>query len=236
MRRAATALGIVVLVVSAAAGAAHAHGGARFQKGFVSTVSAVLPNVLGVSANVTGGDARLRVSNYSGKTVLILGYENEPYLRFDSRGVWANTRSPAVYLNRYRRSRGLHPGIADPDATPRWNRVAKGASYEWYDHRIHWNKATPPRGVRLHPDRVQRIFDWRVPARTAGRPFAITGLLGYTPPESPGAGRDLLFGVVGGGSLLVLALAAVFGVRARGRRRGPSSSEVATGTERAPGS
>jgi len=232
MKRAATVLFLTALVLSADA---QAHGGANFQKGFVSTVSAVLPNVLGVSANVTGGDARLRVSNYSGKTVLILGYENEPYLRFDSRGVWANMRSPAVYLNRSRRSRGLHPGVADAGATPRWRRVAAGASYEWYDHRIHWNKTTPPPGVRLHPERVRRVFSWRVPARVEGRPFAITGLLGYTPPASS-KGRDLAFGVVAGASLLVLALAALFGVRARGRRRGPSSSGVATGTERAPGS
>ena len=232
MKRTAILLFLTALVLP---GDASGHGGTKFQKGFVSTVSAVLPNVLGVSANVTGGDARLRVSNYSGKTVLILGYENEPYLRFDSRGVWANARSPAVYLNRYRRSRGLHPGVADPAATPRWKRVAAGVSYAWYDHRIHWNKTTPPRGVQLHPERVQRVFAWRVPARVAGKPFAITGLLGYTPPESS-KGRDLAFGVVAGVSLLVLALAALFGVRARGKRRGPSSSGVATGTERAPGS
>src|ERR1044072_3480549 len=148
MKRAALALFLTALVLSADE---HAHGGTNFQKGFVSTVSAVLPNVLGVSANVTGGDARLRVSNYSGKAVLILGYENEPYLRFDSRGVWANTRSPAVYLNRYRRSRGLDPGVADAAATPRWKRVAAGASYEWYDHRIPWNKTTPPRRAPLPP-------------------------------------------------------------------------------------
>jgi hypothetical protein len=193
MKRTAIALFLTALVLPADASG---HGGTNFQKGFVSTVSAVLPNVLGVSANVTGGDARLRVSNYSGKTVLILGYENEPYLRFDSRGVWANTRSPAVDLNRYRRSRGLHPGVADTAATPRWKRVATGASYAWFDHRIHWNTTTPPHGVRLHPERVQRVFTWRVPARFAGKPFAITGLLGYTPPESS-KGRDLAFGVVG---------------------------------------
>jgi hypothetical protein len=233
MKRAAIVLALTALVLP---GNAFAHGGKKFQKGFVSTVSAVLPNVLGLSANVTGGDARLRVSNYSGKTVLILGYEREPYLRFDRHGVWANTRSPAVYLNRFRRSRGLHPGLADPTARPRWRKVADGASFEWFDHRIHWNRATLPRSVQHHPDRVQRVFDWRVPGRVAGKPFAITGLLGYAPQQSSSERRDVVFAVVAGSSLLVLAVAVLFGVRARGRSRGPSDPGVATETGRAAGS
>lgn len=233
MKRAAILLASTVLALP---GNAVAHGGKTFQKGFVSTVSAVLPNVLGLSANVTGGDARLRVSNYSGKTVVVLGYEREPYLRFDRRGVWVNTRSPALYLNRFRRSRGLHPGVADPTARPRWRKVADGASYEWFDHRIHWNRSSLPRGVRQHPARVQRVFEWRVPGRVDGRPFAITGLLGYTPQASSSSSRDLAFGVAAGASLLVLAAAVMFAVRARGRSRGPSDPGVATGTGRAPGS
>ena len=114
--------------------------------------------------------------------------------------------------------------------------MASGASYEWFDHRIHWNKATLPSGVRQHPDRVQRVFDWRVPGRVAGKPFAITGLLGYSPQPSSSEGRDLVFGVAAGASLLVLAAAVMVGMRARGRRRGPSDPGVATGTGRAPGS
>ena len=53
MKRGAILLSLTALVLSADA---YAHGGTNFQKGFVSTGSAVVPNV---SANVTGGDARL---------------------------------------------------------------------------------------------------------------------------------------------------------------------------------
>src|SRR6266516_2583656 len=38
-----------------------------------STAAALQPNVLGVSVAVIGGDDRLRLSNYSGKTIVILG-------------------------------------------------------------------------------------------------------------------------------------------------------------------
>ena len=209
---------VVLLVALAAPLSASAHGGAKFQKGFVSTVSAVLPNVLGLSANVTGGDARLRVSNYSGKTVVILGYQGEPYLRFDGTGIYANTLSPAVYLNRFRRSRGLKPGEADPDAPPRWRKVGEGASYEWYDHRIHWNKSVAPRGVRRHPELVHKVFDWSVPGRLEGKPFAITGLLGYTPPANESGRSWAMWGAAGGGLCAVLVAGGVLGVRARDRK------------------
>ena len=111
-------------------GAARAHPGSTLT-GYVSTVSAVVPNVLGVNALVLGGDDRLRISNYSGKTIVILGYEGEPYLRFDTSGVYANVRSPAAHLNRFRRPRPLEPGVADSSARPRWRRVAPGVTYEF---------------------------------------------------------------------------------------------------------
>jgi len=99
MKRAAILLIFTTLLP---VGAARAHPGSTLT-GYVSTVSAVVPNVLGVNALVLGGDDRLRISNYSGKTIVILGYEGEPYLRFDTSGVYANVRSPAAHLNRFRR-------------------------------------------------------------------------------------------------------------------------------------
>ena len=134
----------------------------------------------------------------------------------------------SVYLNRFRRSRGLKPGEADPDAPPRWRKVGGGASYEWYDHRIHWNKSVAPLGVRRHPKLVQKIFDWSVPGsvsawdalrrRVDGKPFAITGLLGYTPPASGGDRSWAMWGAAGGGLCAVLVAGGVLGVRARGRK------------------
>jgi len=217
MRR---ALPIVVAALALPAGAA-AHPGTA-QTGYVSTVSAVVPNVLGVNALVLGGDDRLRISNYSGKTILILGYEGEPYLRFDRAGVFANTLSPAAHLNRFRLPRPLEPGIADASAKPRWRRVARGVTYEWHDHRIHWTAQEPPRGVQEHPDQIQRIFRWRIPGRADGTRFAVTGFLGYAPArraeqdEGSGATWPLLAGL--GAAALLVAI----GVGARrARRRAP---------------
>jgi hypothetical protein len=220
MKKAAILLVVTTLL---RAGAAQAHPGSKLT-GYVSTVSAVVPNVLGVNAFVLGGDDRLRISNYSGKTLVILGYEGEPYLRFERSGVYANTRSPAAHLNRFRRPRPLAPGVADPSAPPRWRKVAPGATYEWHDHRIHWAGHQPPPGVKVHPDRIQRIFTWRVPGRADGARFAITGFLGYAPaPVTKTAGGGgtsawSIAAVVLGGITAALLL----GVGARrARRRAP---------------
>jgi hypothetical protein len=219
MKHAAIVLGIAVLTGSAPAAAHRGTGG----KGYVSTFSAVVPNVLGLSVNVLGGDDRLRVSNYSGMSVLILGYEREPYLRFGKDGVFVNARSPAARLNRFRYPPALAPGTADASATPVWLRVRTGATFEWHDHRIHWTAKEPPAAVSEHRDRSHLIFNWRVPGRANGQPFAITGFLGYVPPPGADGGDGARSWLVPAGVASGLALfVGAVGVGARrARRRAP---------------
>jgi hypothetical protein len=180
MRKAALVVCLAALAVAQPPASAHRGTGG---KGYVSTFSAVVPNVLGLSVAVLGGDDRLRLSNYSDKTVVILGYEREPYLRFGESDVWVNARSPAAYLSRFRYPRGLDPATADASAAPAWRRVRTEATFEWHDHRIHWTSKDPPDAVRRHPDQTHLIFNWSVPGRADGVPFAITGFLGYVPPR-----------------------------------------------------
>jgi hypothetical protein len=218
MKRLVLFLAVSALAVPAAVSAHGRHGLAR---GYVSTVAGLKPNVLGVSVAVIGGDDRLRLSNYSGKTIVILGYQGEPYLRFAGRAVYENIRSPAVQLNRSRFPHGLEPGTTDPTAAPRWRKVARGLSFEWHDHRIHWTSRQPPAAVREEPDEVRRVFYWRVPGRAVGRPFAITGFLGYVPPRRfGGSGSDWVVPVAGAGLGAAAVVALGLGAR-RLRRRAP---------------
>jgi hypothetical protein len=197
MKRAAILLFVAALAPS---GDASGHGRTG-QSGYVSTVSALVPPVLGVSVNVLGGDDRLRLSNYSGKTVVVLGYRGEPSLRFAKDGVFRNARSPA-------------------SVAPLWHRVAPGASFDWHDRRIHWSATEPPQAVQEDPGRAHLIFDWRVPARADGRPFAITGFLGYVPPRTDEhRGRSWVVPLAGGAGGLALAALIVAGAGARRRSR-----------------
>ncbi|MFL5932990.1 MAG: hypothetical protein ACJ75Q_10040 [Gaiellaceae bacterium] len=198
MKRAATVLALAALAL---AGDASGHGRTG-QSGYVSTISALVPPVLGVSVNVLGGDDRLRLSNYSGKTIVVLGYQGEPMLRFADGRVFRNARSPAA-------------------AAPLWRRVRPGVTFEWHDRRIHWPAAEPPQAVREEPDKAHLIFNWRVPARANGKPFAITGFLGYVPNARSGSnsrGWLLPAGVAAGVALL--GVGGGVGAR-RVRRRAP---------------
>jgi hypothetical protein len=203
------------LVVCTAA-AAHGDGAAR---GFRSTVQKVTPALRSLSVRVLDADDELRLRNETGRTIVILGYDGEPYLRFSSDGVFRNARSPASYLNLDRYAKVDVPGQADSKAPPRWERVAAGAIWSWHDHRIHWMSPIDPPRVRANPDRPHHVFDWKVPARIEGDELAIRGSLDYSAPED-------------GGSILPLAIAATVGVATtciagfvllRRRRRGPAS-------------
>ena len=106
-RRAVVAALVAALTLAVGEAAAHEQHG--IGRGYVSTVAAIEPNVLGVSAFVVGGDDRLLLRNLSGRTIVVRGYDGEPYLRISPDGVDENTRSPATYLNRERFPRGPAP-------------------------------------------------------------------------------------------------------------------------------
>ena len=111
-------------------------------------------------------DDRIQLRAEPGHEVVVLGYEDEPYLRFGADGtVDVNERSPAYYLNQDRFGEVEVPPDADPAAEPRWAEVAAAGTYDWHDHRIHYMaEGTPP---QVTDESVEtKVFDWAVaPAR-----------------------------------------------------------------------
>ena len=94
LRIALLALG---LVVSAAAPAA---ADAAEPSDFRSEVTGIVPATDGVDAQIRGGDAFLELSVDGEVTVIVEGYDGEPYLRFQPDGVVERNRlSSATYLN-----------------------------------------------------------------------------------------------------------------------------------------
>ena len=197
------------------AGGAAGHGGSRSQ-GYVSSFSSLDPPVLGLLVNVFGPRNRMQVTNYSGKTVVILGVEREPYLRFSGKQVDENRASPTAYLN----ASEPVPPSATKDAPARWRIVARGAAYSWHDHRINWEGAQPPPVVESEPDTAHLIFRWRIPAKVGAEAVAIKGFLGWAPaPKTNHDGFDWLLPAVGAAAAVVAAAALAFGLRARRARR-----------------
>ena len=71
------------------------------------------------------------------------------------------------------------------------------------------------------------MFNWRVPGRADGRPFAINGILGYAPPLGGTAdGRDWTTSAFVGAAVLLAVLAGLGLWVARRRSRRATRPEL----------
>jgi hypothetical protein len=207
---------LVSVVAAVAAPAATPHGGVA-PKGFVTTVDAVRPAVPGLQVTIIGGDERMRMVNRSGQTVIIHGYDGEPYLRLGPDALYVNNRSPAVWLNADRLGATPVPPTVDPRAAPEWQRIRTDQTVEWHEHRAQWMSSVLPPRVLRNPDERHFVFDWVVPGSVDGAPLAISGKLEYV-PAGAGSGSSFPVGPV---VLVVTAVVAllVIGLLLVARRR-----------------
>jgi hypothetical protein len=200
-------------------------------KNLHSDLRAIRPPVPGLALQVVQGDRYLDLGNTSGGTVLVKGYDYEPYLRFlPNRIVQVNLRSPTKYVNEDRFGLTPVPAQADSKAAPKWRTVSTNGRYRWFDHRIHFmSKGIPPQ-VKDRGRRT-KIFDWRVPMVVDGRAVHALGTLTWVPSSSSGAPVALIVGLIALAVLLTVALVAFLLRRRRGatggRPRGRKAIEEA---------
>jgi hypothetical protein len=204
---------LALMLVALLSSSAFAHGG---NPDFRSEFRAVQPAVSGLQVQVLNYDDRLLLINRTGKTVLVRGYEREPYARLRADGtVEVNRRSPSFYLNEERYGGTPVPKSASPDVSPQWSEVSRTGRFETHDHRIHWmSKGTTPPQVK-DEDKRTKVFDWRVPIVVGTQPAAITGGLFWEP--SSGGGIPALAIVALGVLVLMTAVLFVLSRRARAR-------------------
>ena len=215
-----TALAAALTALALTAPIAIAHEG---NPNYRSMVRAITPAAEGLSVDVLNFDDRLELRNDSGRTIVVVGYRDEPYARILADGtVQVNARSPATYLNDDRFADVDVPARADPAAPPEWETRDRSGRFEWHDHRAHWmGKELPPQ-VKDEGERT-KVFDWRVPLEVGGQAGAIRGDLFWV-PDAGGEGFPLAaalsLGAVGlaGGALVLF-------VRRR-RRAGAGGGEA----------
>jgi len=208
LRRAA-AIALAALPLAVASAAAH-EGDPQYR----SVVTAVSPATAGLRVEVLDHDDALQLVNRSGTTIVVYGYDREPYARVLADGtVQVNERSPAVTLNEDDHEAEDPPASA-PEGPPRWRTLDRTGRFEWHDHRIHWRKDGLPPQVT---DRTQetKVFDWRVPLRVGGHAGAVAGTLTWV--GEPSSSSFPTAAVV---SLVVLALLGLAAVALVRRRRG----------------
>lgn len=210
------ALTVVLAALAAPAASAHPTPQGDYY-GYVTTFSNLEPLVLGVNV-VTSGDHELLVNNLSGKTIVVLGNEGEPYLRFSPDGVYRNRVSPTTYVNLARDENLELPPGTDSLAPPSWEKVGDGKSFKWLERRIGWSDTQPPDVVERQPDTRHFIGYWQIPATADGQPFLIKGFLGYTPPPPQQGGipsRKIAVGALAGFLLASGAAATILVLRRR---------------------
>ena len=179
-----------------------------------SNITSVTPNAPGLSLEVLEFADRLMLTNHTGKTVTVYGYEGEPYARVQADGtVQVNTSSPAYYLNQSFYANVTVPSSASSHATPHWVVADRTGQFEWHDHRIHWMSPIPPARVR-NTSRRTLIFDWQVPIQVGTQKGQIDGQLFWTPESSKAPTAVIVLGV----AIVLLGLLFVWFVRRRRAR------------------
>jgi hypothetical protein len=167
---------------------------------YESTITSVTPEVDGVEVSVIGGDSFLRIEVEPGIEVIVLGYQQEPYLRIRPDGVVEeNQRSPATYLNADRYGGGAVPAGADPELPPNWREIGSGGAWSWHDHRAHWMSPEPPADA----EPGQEIQSSTVPLLVDGTEVTVAVTTTWLEPPSR---LPLVVGAVVGGVLVLVAL------------------------------
>jgi len=175
--------GFLLTVVLASPAAAHGVGGVQ-PRNYETTLLRVSPRVPGVELSVVDLGDRLSLTNHTDRDVVVLGYDNEPYLRVGPRGVFENRRSPATYLNTSLVPTQRPPKIADSSAVPEWRKVSSGATVNWHDHRAHYMGSDDPPAVQRDPSTRHLVDRWAVELRAGDRTIRASGELVYVPPPS----------------------------------------------------
>jgi hypothetical protein len=188
---------------------------------FLSRINEVTPAAAGVEVEVLNRDDRLLLRNNGTGTVLVEGYDGEPYARVEPDGtVSVNTDSKAYYINQERDGEVAVPHGVDGKGAPQWKRLSRTGRFEWHDHRMHWMGESDPEAVSDKNART-KIYDWKVPIIVDGRPGAIAGTLFWTPLPSSGPPLALIIAFA---ALVVPLSVAVVIVR---RRRAPAPAAEA---------
>lgn len=181
---------------------------------FRSEIRDVVPEVGDVRVEVLDYDDSLRLTNAGEETVVVEGYDGEPYVRIRPDGaVEVNRRSPSHYLNDDRFADVEVPRSADAGADPEWELVDRSGQYAWHDHRIHYMARGTPSQVTDEGERT-RIFDYAVPLEVGDQRAELRGTLWWVGPQD----EVRLAPIVGLVAAILLGAGLVVVLRRRRRR------------------
>ncbi len=218
------------LMTAAAPASAHGPGGPQ-PTNYQTRILRITPALPGVRVQSVDLGNNIELTNRSDHDVIVLGYDDEPYLRVGPSGAYQNDRSPALYINRSATVIGTMPATADATAPPQWHRIGNGPTLKWHDHRTHWMGTDDPPSVSRDPGSVHLVQRFRLAlVRDNARDTtqaAVVGDVRWVPGPSPWlwivgalvlalaivvAGRTRRWGTAVGAALVLLSAAQVLHV------------------------
>src|SRR4051794_16176915 len=186
---------LAALLALAVPSVSNAHGGS--EKGYTSTVTRI-HDAGGIEATASA-DGHFIFTAPSGKTVIVNGYDGEPYVKFENETIYVNRRAPTTYVNDEQEP----PADASAKTEPEWVARDEGLTYTWHDHRTHWMADEPPAAVESEPGKHHHVSDWHVGGTVDGKPFMVDGSLDWNPGKSGPGYEWLSFLALAGAGLYV---------------------------------
>ena len=176
---------LAALVLSPGVAAAHGIEGVE-STNYRTRITGIEPERSGLLVRVVEAGSRLELINNTDEEVVVIGYQEEPFLRIEADGgVFANVRAPTTYLSADRDQTVQPPPDADPSAPPEWERISDGLIARWHDHRVHWMSPRDAPAVRRDPGRRHVVFPrWEVPVEIRGDRVLVVGDLQWIPGPS----------------------------------------------------
>lgn len=145
-------------VVALAPVRADAHGiGGLGPSNTTAKVISINPPTSAFKADVIENGDRFKITRTTDKTIIILGVENEQYIKLDDNGVFLNERSATRLINESTTATISKKDLdikyaktsSDPNETPVWQKVSSASSYIFHDHRTHYMGSVPDGNVEL---------------------------------------------------------------------------------------
>lgn len=158
---------------------------------YVTKVTSIDPAIPGVHIGADTDGSYLTVTNPTRRTVIVLGYDHEPYLKITANGVWHNTHSRTAYRNGDLANTPSSPAAT---ASPTWDQIANSGKFRFHDQRLHWTGDSPPSAVTQEPRKRHLLKTWTIDLLVDDTPVTVTGTLTWYPGDNHTAW--LAFGLI----------------------------------------
>lgn len=190
---------------------AAAHGGVPH---FATAITSIEPSVPGAHITAALDGSYLSITNPTRRTIVVLGYDHDQYLRITADGVARNVHSPTAFRNDGSLTETL-PAALNAHGTAEWHQISTSNTWRFRDDRIRWTGSSRPAVVDQSPNAFHLIRRWQIELLVDDTPVTISGTLSW----HPGSSKSALVAFAAVCSILLLGVVVLLVLDERRRHR-----------------